>query len=137
MTTRILTPQELVALQDEAEYGQLDHSTASKRHARILTSLHFVLSTNTESHSLPYADISTIQTLIDRFFGKRYSFESLLYWTRDLLGRGYVAPLEEFEPFEKNFFSLTEHGIELFKLLYSSREVLFESNSRNSISFLN
>ena len=137
MSKKILTPQDLYNMQEIAEFGELDHTTASKRHARILMCLHFVLSTNESGYTLPYTNIPTMQTLIDRFFGKRYTFESLQYWIQDLIKRGYIALLQEDEDFEKNFFSLTEHGIALFVFLYETREVLFESNSRNSVHFLN
>ncbi|MBP6948847.1 MAG: hypothetical protein KBC41_03185 [Candidatus Pacebacteria bacterium] len=136
MTTEVLSPKELYELQENAEYGELDHSTASKRHARILMSLHFVLSTNEEICSVPYANIETIQKLIERFFGKKYNIDTLKYWIEDLLKRGYLSEYHDEIDLEKNFFSLTEYGIALFIILYESREALFESNSKNSIAFL-
>lgn len=131
-----LTQEELLTLGDTAEYGDLDHTTASKRHVRILTSLHFVLGSNEENYSVPYANIDTIRNLIERFFGKKYNNKSLLYWIDDLCKRGYLSEYHEGAPVEKNFFSLTEYGIALFLLLYQTRDALFESNSKNSIKFL-
>lgn len=136
MSTALLNPKELYTLQEDAEYGELDHSTASKRHARILMSLHFVLSTNEEQCSVPYANSETIQKLIERFFGKKYNIANIKYWIEDLLKRGYLSEYHEEKPIEENFFSLTEYGIELFIFLYETQEALFESNSKNSIAFL-
>jgi hypothetical protein len=136
MSKRPLTQQELLALSEQAEYGGLDHTTASKRHVRILTSLHFVLDGNQDDHSTLYANLETIQTLIERFFGKRYNKENLLYWVDDLCKRGYLSEYHEGEIVEKNFFSLTEYGIALSLILCHAREALFESNSKNSLAFL-
>ncbi len=137
MSTRYLTPWQLEAIKENAEFGELDHTTVSKRHVRILTSLHFVLSRNDDLCTLPYASLQTIQNLVERFFGKKYDTSQIRYWMEDLLKRGYIAEYDEDEEFEKNFFSLTEHGIKLFAFLYETREALFESNSKNSLAFLN
>lgn len=137
MSKNPLTEKQPLALQATAEYGELDHTTVSKWHARILMSLHFVLSTRKEAYAAPYANLQTIQHLVERFFGKRYDTPNLQYWVEDLMKRDYVVLYDANEIVEKNFFSLTEYGVELFVSLYQVREVLFESNSRNSIAFLN
>ena len=132
MSARYLSQQELKTLQEKATYGDLDHTTLSKRHVRILLSLHFVLSTNKDMISLPYASLSVIINLIERFFGKLYTPEELLYWVEDLTKRDYICLHHT-----KQCFVLTERGKELLERVSEIRESLFESNSKNSIAFLN
>jgi len=132
MSAPYLSQRELVAIEREAEFGDLDHTTLSKRHVRILLSLHFVLSTNEDMISLPYAALSVIVSLIERFFGKLYTLEELSYWTEDLAKRDYIC-LHHTKP----HYVLTERGKELLGRVSEARESLFESNSRNSIAFLN
>lgn len=139
MSEKILTNDELRDLHEKAEWGELDHSTASKRHVRIMASLHFILGSNEEDYSVPYASMETILKIIECFFGKKYQPKQLLYWIDDLLKKGYLAVYDEDEvdDLEKNFFSLTETGIALFVSIFETRDTLFESNSRNSLAFLN
>lgn len=135
--TPFLTPYQLQALQENAEFGDLDHSTASKRHARILASLGFFFNTNEDLNYAPYTNLETIKNLIELLFGKRYPIEEVGYWMQDLVKRDYAVVYEEDIPPEENFFSLTERGVGLFNFLYETKETLFESNSRNITAFMN
>ncbi len=138
-----LSQKELQELLERAESGELDHATISKRQVRILASLHFVLAQNDEEALVPYSNIFAIIQLIEHSFQKRYIPENLISRLKDLENRGYICSIDDNQTwgdniidYNKIFYSLTQKGIDLFQGLLETREVLFESNSRNSISSL-
>lgn len=143
MSFNPLTQKELHELLLHAERGELDYSTASKRHVRILTGLHFTRAQDNEEATASYTNIDTIIELIEYFFQKRYTREALLVWINDLENREYVCRIDlsnswatDQIDYSKIYYSLTRDGLELFEELLRSREELFESNSKNSMSSL-
>lgn len=143
MSFNPLTQKELHELLLHAERGELDYSTASKRHVRILTGLHFACTQDAEKVMVSYTNIDTIIKLIEHFFQKRYTREALLLWVSDLENREYICKIDLSNSWATNqidyskiYYSLTRDGIELFEELLRSREELFESNSKNSMSSL-
>jgi hypothetical protein len=131
-----LTQKELLTLGDTAEYGDLDHTTASKRHVRILTSLYYITNKD-KNYDHYYSNVDMIRDLIERIFEKRYTNEQLQYWIDDLCKRGYLSERYENTCIPNNFFCLTLTGIELFLQLKETSPDLFDSSSYTDLVFIN
>lgn len=139
MSERLLTPWQLEALRDHAEFGDLTSKTTSKRQARILTSLYSVQRNGRGTHEIHYCNIETIIDLIEVFFDKKYTEDEIAYWVEDLIKRDYVRLLDPSVPLEENFVSISVRGLEFYNMLHNNPDgrKLFESRLCSSEHFIN
>lgn len=117
----LLTPWQLSAKCEFAEFGAITPQEISKRHVRILTVLYLLQEESTDEE-IEYAGVQAIQILIELIFNKKYTVIELLYWIDDLRKRGYIALLypDEKVP-EDRFFGLTSLGKDLCILVYEDK----------------
>ena len=116
----LLTPWQLQAKSEYAEFGAITPEEISKRHIRILSVL-LCLQSDCNENEIEYASIQAIQTLVEYLFQKRYSIDELLYWVYDLGKRGYIAVLDpDEEVLEAVLFAPTSLGEDLYTLTYEN-----------------
>jgi hypothetical protein len=124
---------EMILMMEDAEYGDLSHSTVSKRHVRILCALYQV-KLQQRKHA-DYASMILISQLIEPLFNKRHTIEDVTYFTRDLVVRGYVASLreqdEDNDSLQGDAYAITSLGVELLERVATLHPKLFESNTPN------
>lgn len=131
----------MIQVMEDAEYGDLSHSTVSKRHVRILCALYQVkLQWDKHTLTVDYVPVVLISQLIEPLFNKRHTGEDITYFTRDLVVRGYVASLreqdEDDDSTQEDAYAITSRGVELLEQIQDLRPSLFESNTRNSLKGL-